>query len=65
MEFLAIALPIAAALLIWWLTRGLRKPWYPRFAVEAVFIAAVAGMMGLAFLGSWYNQSTINRGEPD
>lgn len=65
MNLMPIALLAGAALLFWRLTRGLRKPWYPRFAIEAVLIVLVGGIVAIGAFGAWYEQEEVNRGEFD
>lgn len=58
---LFMAIPVAA----WWLTRKLRKRWYPRFAIEAAMVVLFGFVGAVAVAGSIYDHSHINRGEPE
>lgn len=62
MELLAFALAIVLA---WWFTRNLRQSWYPRFAVEILGLALVAGVVGVGAFGAWYNSTHANMGVPE
>lgn len=58
---LFVAIPVAS----WWLTRRLRKSWYPRFAIEIAAFLLFGFVGALALAGAAYDQSHINRGEPE
>lgn len=65
MDFALIGLFAVIPAAAWWLTRKLRKPWYPRFAIP-IAMALLFGFVGaLGAAGVAYDHSHINRGEPE
>lgn len=62
-----VALTVLGALCAgaWWITRGLRKPWYPRFMVEILIVSFIALSLAVGYAGAAYEREHANMGEPE
>lgn len=65
MSAIALVIYLALGAAVWWITRGLRKSWYPRFTVGITGAALLCLIGSLGALGAWYQSETVNRGEAD
>lgn len=55
----------AAALFAWFLTRDLRKPWYPRHAIGIIGLAITVICLTVGYCAARYDDAHVNRGVPE
>lgn len=49
----------------WWLTRSLRRAWYPKWAIEIALLALIGLVVAVGFMGAIYERSHPNMGVPE